>query len=106
MQDLFQPPLAPLRDDVMIENRLVFCICCRDSSRAVSSSSVLVVGRSSISLGWIKPFAVVYGSDLNVVYDAWAIAVSLCIYAAEHSVAPDFVLYGGCASHVLVGGNG
>jgi hypothetical protein len=85
--------------------RLPFCIRRHDSSSAVFSSPALVVGCSSVPLGRIEPFTIVPCADLDVVHDARAIAVSLCLHATEHLVAPDFILLGGGASYVPVGGD-
>lgn len=85
--------------------RFPFCIRCHDSSGAVFSSPALVVGCSSVPLGRIEPFTLVPCADRDVVHDARAIGVSLCFYATERLVAPDFILLGGGASYVPVGGD-
>ena len=90
---------------VCLRIRLPVCIRCHDSSTAVFSSPALVVGCSSVPLGRIERFTIVPCADLDVVHDARAIGVSLCLHATEHLVAPDFILLGGGASYVPVGGD-
>src|SRR5438046_5342763 len=67
--------------------RLPFCIRRHDSSSAVFSSPALVVGCSSVSLGWIEPFTIVLCADLDVVPGARACTVYICFSDNELVIA-------------------